>query len=94
MSDTPRTDAAMWSETGFPAGCVTTAEFARELERELSELRKHTDAMAEGLQIVLTATERWNEAVTKVLGRHPDTGIETQEPYLAIQNYHTKFPKP
>ena len=34
---TPRTDAAKWSENGYPAGEVVTASFARQLERELAD---------------------------------------------------------
>lgn len=53
MSDTPRTDAAVddtaLENKNHPHTDWVTADFARELEHELSELRKHADAMCEDL---------------------------------------------
>lgn len=36
MSDTPRTDASCWRETGTKNGEVVQADFARQLEREIA----------------------------------------------------------
>lgn len=38
MTDTPRTDAAMWG--GYDGPVVVDADFARQLERELAEARR------------------------------------------------------
>jgi hypothetical protein len=48
MSDipTPRTDAAesnWWSEDGLRSAFIVRADFARELEREMNQLRKERD---------------------------------------------------
>lgn len=54
MSDTPRTDIAIYQISADSQ--KVNADFARELERELSELRKHAETMCEDL-------ERRNETV-------------------------------
>jgi len=45
-TQTPRTDAAetnWWSEDGLRSAFIVRAEFARELEREMEQLRKERD---------------------------------------------------
>jgi hypothetical protein len=45
-TQTPRTDAAetnWWSEDGLRSAFIVRAEFARELEREMNQLRKERD---------------------------------------------------
>ena len=46
INDTPRTNAAetnWWSEDGLRSAFIVRAEFARELEREMEQLRKERD---------------------------------------------------
>jgi hypothetical protein len=45
-TQTPRTDAAetnWWSEDGLRSAFIVRADFARELEREMNQLRKERD---------------------------------------------------
>jgi len=45
-NDTPRTDATetnWWSEDGLRSAFIVRADFARELEREMNQLRKERD---------------------------------------------------
>lgn len=49
MSDTPRTDKAAWRENSAPASECVTAEFARELERELGAQKVRFDTMSDAL---------------------------------------------
>jgi len=45
-NDTPRTNAAesnWWSEDGLRSAFIVRADFARELEREMNQLRKERD---------------------------------------------------
>jgi len=45
-TQTPRTDAAesnWWNEDGLRSAFIVRAEFARELEREMEQLRKERD---------------------------------------------------
>ena len=45
-TQTPRTDAAesnWWSEDGLRSAFIVRADFARELEREMEQLRKERD---------------------------------------------------
>lgn len=54
MSDTPRTDAETWrdemdhvdTDYTFAQSFTVSADFARQLERELAEVTKQRDALA------------------------------------------------
>ena len=75
MSDTPRTD-------DFEDGCINPvewADFARQLERELADMTKQRDALAEALASLLSGVkDGWfNE------GKWWHTGIEQAEQALA-----------
>lgn len=51
MSDTPRTDAALestWGSINVPTNPIP-ADFARQLERELAEVTKQRDRLAEAI---------------------------------------------
>ena len=58
MSDTPRTDAETWrdemdhvdTDYTFAQSITVSADFARQLERELAEARKQRDTLAEALE--------------------------------------------
>ena len=58
MSDTPRTDAETWrdemdhvdTDYTFAQSVTVSADFARQLERELAEARKQRDTLAEALR--------------------------------------------
>jgi hypothetical protein len=52
MSDTPRTDAA--SRMAFSGEYMVPIEEAQKLERELAEVTKHRDALAEALELFLS----------------------------------------
>jgi hypothetical protein len=56
INDTPRTDAAetnWWSEDGLRSAFIVRAEFARELEREMEQLRKERDEVRRLLKAVV-----------------------------------------
>ena len=53
MSDTPRTDAA--SRMAFTSEHMVPIQEAQKLERELAEVTKQRDALAEGLDKALAA---------------------------------------
>jgi cell division protein FtsB len=58
MSDTPRTDAETWrdemdhvdTEYTFAQSATVSADFARQLERELAEVTNQRDLLIEGLE--------------------------------------------
>jgi len=58
MSDTPRTDTETWrdemdhvdTDYTFAQSVTVSADFARQLERELAEVTKQRDALIEGLE--------------------------------------------
>ena len=52
MSDTPRTDAA--SRMAFSGEYMVPIEEAQKLERELAEVTKQRDALAEALELFLS----------------------------------------
>ena len=55
-TQTPRTDAAetnWWSEDGLRSAFIVRAEFARELEREMEQLRKERDEVRRLLKAVV-----------------------------------------
>ena len=56
MSDTPRTDQQTPNTQGLRT-LVVTAEFARELERELNESREVIDALKRTLRLTQDANE-------------------------------------
>jgi hypothetical protein len=56
MSDTPRTDDEQMSPRLDVECMIVSADFARQLERELAEARKQRDMLAEALR---TASERF-----------------------------------
>jgi hypothetical protein len=53
MSDTPRTDAA--SRMAFSGEYMVPIQEAQNLERELADMTKQRDALAEGLDKALAA---------------------------------------
>ena len=53
MSDTPRTDAA--TRMAFSGEYMVPIEYAQKLERELAEVTKQRDELAEGLDKALAA---------------------------------------
>lgn len=59
---TPRTDAAMWSETGTNAGQVVTACFSRQLETELVRAVNAFAPLRNALEKLLHATSRHHNA--------------------------------
>lgn len=59
-TQTPRTDAAetnWWSEDGLRSAFIVRAEFARELEREMEQLRKERDEVRLQTRRVLNEIE-------------------------------------
>jgi hypothetical protein len=59
-NDTPRTDAAetnWWSEDGLRSAFIVRAEFARELEREMEQLRKERDEARRECRLLLLGQE-------------------------------------
>ena len=60
INDTPRTDAAetnWWSEDGLRSAFIVRAEFARELEREMEQLRKERDEARRECRLLLLGQE-------------------------------------
>ncbi len=59
MSDTPRTDTETWrdemdhvdTDYTFAQSATVSADFARQLERELAEAREQRDTLAEALKL-------------------------------------------
>ena len=62
-SDTPRTDVAEW-RTSFANERVVHADFVRQLERELSAMRKQRDSLDEECR---EATASWNREANETL---------------------------
>jgi len=59
-TQTPRTDAAetnWWSEDGLRSAFIVRAEFARELEREMEQLRKERDEARRECRLLLLGQE-------------------------------------
>ncbi len=81
MSDTPRTDEAVDNCAHYQALCdMVEAEFARELERELNEVKANADALADAIEYTLKA-----DAIL-----HPETDHVADE---ALETYRTKYPQ-
>ena len=87
MSDTPRTDEFYWRETGAnPVGrsAMEWSMFARTLERELSEARKHISDANRGAEVnakvnqclvrELAEARRQVEGMAKLLSPMTDCG--------------------
>jgi hypothetical protein len=52
MSDTPRTDAA--KRMAFSGECMVPIQDAQKLERELADMTKQRDSLAEALELFLS----------------------------------------
>lgn len=71
-TQTPRTDAVetnWWSEDGLRSAFIVRAEFARELEREMEQLRKERDEARR--EVLLWVKERcsWVELTEEIKQR-------------------------
>ncbi len=70
MSDTPRTDAREWDwheDCSLVDDMIVDADFARQLERELFDVRKLRDTLAEALLPLLAMTVAMLKNDTKTL---------------------------
>ena len=66
-TQTPRTDAAetnWWSEDGLRSAFIVRAEFARELEREMEQLRKERDEVRQSYCSLMEAYRGGDGRVT------------------------------
>jgi transposase-like protein len=78
VSDTPRTDAETWQDEmdhvdtdyTFAQSVTVSADFARELERELAEMREQRDRLADALRSIRRRLgdfqEPWNSRETYI----------------------------
>jgi glycosyltransferase involved in cell wall biosynthesis len=71
VSDTPRTDADTWrdemdhvdTDYTFAQSVTVSADFARQLERELADMTKQRDALAEALREIASGAYSWKTCV-------------------------------
>jgi hypothetical protein len=80
-TQTPRTDAAetnWWSEDGLRSAFIVRADFARELEREMNQLRKERDEARRyscDLEVRITMLEEDRCETSNKFGTNPCSEI-------------------